>query len=147
VQAGETDGYPDLSFFNLEATYWQARDTDNLLLVHYNDLKADLEGEMRRIAAFLSIETPEALWPQLVEAATFETMKRNGAALIPLASKAFEGGSNRFFFKGTNGRWRDVITAEDLALYDQVAARMTPGLTRWVEQGRLGAGDPRTAPE
>lgn len=147
VQVGETDGYPELSFFDLEATYWQARHTDNLLLVHYNDLTADLAGEMRRIAAFLSIEPPEARWPELVEAATFETMKRNGAILIPHASGAWEGGSDRFLFKGTNGRWREVMTAEDLALYDQVAARMTPGLARWVEQGRLGAGDPRTAPE
>ena len=147
VQAGETDGYPDLSFFNLEAIYWQARHTDNLLLVHYNDLQADLEGEMRRIAAFLSIAPPEEMWPQLVEAATFAAMKRDGATLLPMVNVAFEGGSGRFFFKGTNGRWRDVMTAEDLALYDQVAARMTPGLARWIEQGRLGAGDPRVAPE
>ena len=102
---------------------------------------------MRRIAAFLSIETPDALWPQLVEAATFAAMKRNGAALMSEASPIYEGGSDRFLFKGTNGRWRDVMTAEDLALYDRVAARMTPGLARWIEQGRLGAGDPRTAPE
>ena len=147
VQPGETDGYPDLSFFNLEATYWQARQADNLLLVHYNDLKADLAGEMRRIADFLSIEVSDTLWPVLVEAATFETMKRNGATLMTGAEAIFEGGSDRFLFKGTNGRWRDVMTAEDLALYDQVAGRMTPGLARWLEQGRLGAGDPKTAPE
>ena len=66
---------------------------------------------------------------------------------MSMADKIYEGGSDRFLFKGTNGRWRDVMTDEDLALYDQVAARMTPGLARWVEQGRLGAGEPRTAPE
>jgi hypothetical protein len=50
-------------------------------MVHYNDLKADLSGEMKRIAAFLGIETPAALWPELVEAATFDKMKdrRRGA--------------------------------------------------------------------
>ena len=74
-------------------------------------------------------------------------MKRNGALLMPMASAVWDGGSDRFFYKGTNGRWRDVVTAEDLALYDQVAARMTPGLARWIEEGRLGAGNPRTAPE
>ncbi len=143
VAKGESDGFPDLSFFDLEATFWKARHRENLLLVHYNDLKADLDVEMRRIAAFLSIEHPESLWPSLVEAATFDAMKRNGAALMPRAAMAFEGGSDRFLFKGTNGRWRDVMTADDLALYDRVASRMTPGLGRWVEQGRLGAGDPR----
>jgi len=41
VQAGETDGYPDLSFFNVEATYGRARHRENVLLVHFNELKAD----------------------------------------------------------------------------------------------------------
>jgi aryl sulfotransferase len=104
VMPGATDGYPDLSFFDFETTYWQARHADNLLLVHYNDLKADLDGEMRRIADFLSIETPPDLWPQLVEAATFAAMKREGEELLPGMENFFEGGVDRFLFKGSNGR-------------------------------------------
>jgi hypothetical protein len=57
----------------------------------------------------------------------------------------FAGGADRFLYKGTNGRWHDSMTADDLALYDQAAAGWTQGLTRWMEQGRLGAGDPQTA--
>ena len=134
-------------FFDLETTYWQARHVENLLLVHYNDLKADLDGEMRRIAEFLAVDPPREVWPSLVEAATFEAMKRNGKTILAGAEKVFEGGSDRFLFKGTNGRWRDVMTADDLALYDNAAKRLTPGLARWLENGRLIAGDPRTAPE
>jgi aryl sulfotransferase len=142
---GARDGCPDLSFFDLEATYWRARRTENLLLVHYNDLKADLEGEMRRIAGFLAIEPPAALWPRLVEAATFEAMKRHGETFLVRARDIFEGGADRFFFKGTNGRWRNEMTGEDLALCEQAVSRFTPGLAAWVEHGRLIAGDPRTA--
>jgi aryl sulfotransferase len=54
-------------FFSLERSYWTERRRSNLLLVHYNDLKADLTGEMKRIADFLGITTPNALWPQLVK--------------------------------------------------------------------------------
>lgn len=36
------------------------------LLVHYNDLKADLDGEMRRISDHLEIPVNEAIWPALV---------------------------------------------------------------------------------
>jgi aryl sulfotransferase len=82
VLPGTADGYPDVSFVDLETSYWQARRSDNLLLVHYNDLKLDLEAELRRIAAFLGIETPEALLPELVEAASFEAMKRDAAVLV-----------------------------------------------------------------
>ena len=49
---GQSDGSPMLSFFDLEAGYWAERRQPNLLLVHYNDLKHDLDGEMRRIPSF-----------------------------------------------------------------------------------------------
>lgn len=147
VVPGETDGYPGLSYFDLEATYWRARSASNLLLVHFNDLKEDLAGEMRRIAEFLALEPPREVWPSLMEAASFAVMKRNGKALLPDLAQVFDEGSDRFLFKGTNGRWREVMTADDLALYDQVATRLTPGLARWLQSGRLVAGDPRTAAE
>ncbi|HZZ89440.1 MAG TPA: sulfotransferase domain-containing protein, partial [Caulobacteraceae bacterium] len=77
-------------FFEIERSFWRERGRENVLLVHYNDLKADLAGEMKRIAAFLGIQTPDALWPQLVEAATFDAMKRDGAELLPGLDRVFE---------------------------------------------------------
>lgn len=148
IHPGVSDGFPGPSFFDFEGTYWRERRRSNLLLVHYNDLKADLASEMRRIADFLSIEVDPDVWPALVRAATFEDMKRQGSSLIPQTSFVFEGGSDRFLFKGSNGRWRDEIPPEDVALYDELAARrFSPGLARWIEGGRKEAGDPRRAPE
>jgi len=40
------------------ATFWDARDSSNVILVHYDDLKADLPGEMRRLAQRLDITVP-----------------------------------------------------------------------------------------
>ena len=73
-------------FFAIERSFWCERRRANMLLVHYNDLKADLSGDMKRIADFLGIETPDELWPQLVEAASFEAMKRDGGVLMAGAS-------------------------------------------------------------
>ena len=53
------------ALFDMERSYWTERQRENLLMVHYNDLKVDLPGEMKRIAAFLGIETPPALWPEM----------------------------------------------------------------------------------
>ena len=50
---------------------WARRDDPNVVLVHYADLSADLDGEMRRIAARLGIEVDASTWPALVDAATF----------------------------------------------------------------------------
>lgn len=95
--AGQTDGTPYPSYFNLEVGYWSERQRPNLLLVHYNDLLADLDTEMRRIAAFLAIEVDEAVWPSLVQAADFAAMQANGNALMPHLTNTLVGGANRFF--------------------------------------------------
>jgi aryl sulfotransferase len=135
-------------FFAIERSFWTERRRANLLLVHYNDLKADLSDEMKRIADFLGIETPDELWPKLVEAASFEAMKRDGGALLAGAERSFRNGHETFFFRGTNDRWLGVLTDSDLELYDRkVNAQLSPSLSRWLREGRLRAGDPTSAPD
>ena len=50
---------------------------------------------------------------------------------------AFQGGAKSFLFKGTNGRWRDVLTPDELAAYaKRVAELLPPDAAAWVERGR-----------
>jgi len=144
---GQTDGTPELSYFDLEAGYWAERRRANFLMVHFNDLLADLDTEMRRIAAFLGIEVNHAVWPSLVRTADFKEMQAHGEAITPGANRLFgEGGVRRFFNKGTNGRWRSILTDEDLALYDaKVREKFSPSLAAWLEGGRRATGEPREA--
>ena len=101
---------------------------------------------MQRIADFLEIDVPPALWPSLVEAATFETMQRDGAALLPGMENGFAEGTKTFLNKGTNNRWQGVLTEADQDLYAaRLAQETTPGLSAWLETGRQIAGDPRTS--
>lgn len=146
--AGAQDGSPFLSFFDFERTYWDARHHSNLLMVHYRDLKADLDGEMRRIADFLGIAVDEDIWPSLVKAATFEEMRRQGNTLAPRVMKMFSGGPADFFQKGENDRWRGVLDDTDLAAYEQkIETRLTPACARWLRSGRRNTGDPRQMPD
>jgi aryl sulfotransferase len=141
---GRTD-FDVSSFHAAEKSFWAARREPNVLLVHYNDLLADLDGEMRRIAAFLNIVTPEAVWPSLVQAARFDAMKRNGETLIPHAKIAWEGGHVGFLHAGSNQRWRDRLSDADIALYHERAKKdLPPALSRWLSAGRLASADPRT---
>jgi aryl sulfotransferase len=128
------------NFFDVVSTYWERRGQSNLLFAHYNDMKADLEGEMRRVAAFLEIDVPESKWPTVVERCTFESMRNSGTAIGDF-DRMFDGGLQGFIFKGTNGRWRDVLTAEDLELYRQKVTEALPNdCARWVEGGRHAIG-------
>ena len=135
----------ELPFCEFEQTYWERRRAPWLLMVHFGDLKADLEGEMRRIAGFLGIEAPASLIAELAQAARFETMKRQGEEMLPQLRFAFDNGAERFLNKGENGRWKDFLTEADLARYDALLkARLSPAHAAWIEHGRLAAGDPRT---
>jgi aryl sulfotransferase len=147
LQLAEQGTSPEggLSFFDFEMTYWRERKRDNLLLVHYNDLKADLPGEMEKVGAFLGINTPPELLPKLAQAASFDAMKREGKSLLPELDQIFDRGADRFINQGTNGRWRDVLKPEDIERYETLAReKLTPSAARWIEHGSRVAGDPRT---
>lgn len=51
-----------------------------MCFVHYADLLADLEDEMRRVAAFLDIDVPDALLPATVDRCRLDEMRASAAA-------------------------------------------------------------------
>ena len=53
-------------------TFRDAADELDVVHLHYDDLKDDLEGQMRQLAARLGIHVNEHRWPRLVQAATFD---------------------------------------------------------------------------
>jgi aryl sulfotransferase len=119
------DDYTACEMFELERSFWEERRRSNVLMVHYNDLKADRDGEMRRIAEFVGITIDEPLWSDMVEAAGFAAMKAGSEAMLP------------------NLAWRGVLTDADLADYRTLlAAETTPDLADWLENGRLASFDP-----
>ncbi len=133
---------PLLGMLEHVETFWRRRTDPTVLLVHYNDLKADLAGEMRRVAEFLDIDVPASQWPAVVERCTFESMQNRGPELGAI-DRFFDGGTKGFIFKGTNGRWRDVLTRDELAAYaGRVAEVLPPAGAAWLEGGRRAA-DPR----
>jgi len=134
----ENDGYPYFSSSHHAQTWWDFRHLPNILFVHYADLLAQPAVEIQRIADFLGIAVKPASLARIVDAVSFKSMKENGAAVIGGAEAFWEGGAQRFLNKGTNGRWREVLTAEELALYEQLKARtLSPECAAWLEQGRV----------
>src|SRR4030095_9099928 len=102
----------------------------NVLLVHFNNLKADLPGQMRRIASFLGIEIDESRFPAMIEHCGIDYMRRTSAE-SPILDMVFKNGGTTFFNKGTNGRWKDLLTAADLRKYDEVVQdSLTPDCAR-----------------
>ena len=135
----ESDGWPFWSHHHHLSTWWEVRDLPNVLLVHFGDLKADPETEMRRIATFCNIDVREDTWPALLATVGLDAMRAEALGLNDPMAMAFEGGAARFFYKGDNGRWRAVLTPDDLLLYESAATNLDPALRRWLEGGRHAA--------
>ena len=133
----DRDAYPNWPFWSHVQGWFDARHLPNLKLVHFADLKADLRGEIEKIAAFLEIEVAPELWPAILEHCSIDYM-RMVASRNERAKTVFKNGGATFINKGTNGRWRDVLTADDIARYEaEVARHLTPECAEWLATGRL----------
>jgi aryl sulfotransferase len=132
----EQDGHPFWPFFENIRSWWAIRNLPNLLLLHYADLKADLPGQVRRIAAFLDQDLDEGRLPEIVEHASFGWMKAHAAQAAPLGGAIFEGGAATFINRGTNGRWQGELPDALSRRYEAVAEReLGPECARWLATG------------
>lgn len=117
------------------ATYWAVRDRPNVVLFHYDDLKTDLADQMRRLAAHLAITVPEELWPELVDAATFERMRDGADRIAPDTTHAIWQDNRQFFHRGVSGQWRELLDDDGLRRYQaRVAELADPDLARWLHR-------------
>ncbi len=135
----EHDGAPLWSFWENIRSWWEIRHLPNVLLVHFADLKAAPAAMIRDIAAFLEMEVASDTWPRILDHCSFDYMKLHAEQVVPLGGAPWEGGAGSFINKGTNGRWRDALTAADVARYQEIALeQLGPDCARWLEHGARG---------
>jgi aryl sulfotransferase len=142
----EDDTPPDdgleLLLHHLE-TFWDRRQAANVVLVHYGDLQADLEGEMRHLAGRLGIVIDEDAWPGLVAEARFDRMRDRADEVAPqLTIDGMWRDTSRFFNRGESGQWRTFLSSEDMSRYEaRVRQLAAPDLATWAHCGwQVGHG-------
>jgi len=132
----DNDGDPFWPFWENVRGWWAIKDQPNVLLVHFEDLKRDLPGEMKRIADFLEIEIDRARFPEMVEHCGFDWMKAHASRAAPLGGVFWDGGAETFINKGVNGRWRDTLSLRDVTDYEmRSVAELGPICARWLAGG------------
>ncbi|HIG10546.1 MAG: sulfotransferase domain-containing protein [bacterium] len=136
----ERDGFPFWPFWENIRSWWEIRELPNVLFVHFADLKRDMSAEIRRIAGFLEIPIDEAIWPAILEHCSFQWMKKNAVKSVPLGGAFWDAGAEVFINKGVNGRWTEVLTAEESEVYERrTVAELGPECARWLAHGTLDA--------
>ena len=109
---------------------------ENILRLHYADMKRDLAGSVRKIARHIGISHPAELISKIVEAATFESMKSHVNRFGLVAGEGFWRDDARFFNNAESNKWEGVLTQADLAEYDTAISRLLDSEARcWLEWG------------
>jgi aryl sulfotransferase len=120
------------------AGFWEVRDRDDVVLLHYDDLQTDLDGEMRRLADRLGIEVPGGHWPTLVKAATFDDMRRRADERAPDTANRIWKSTTDFFHRGTSGQWQGLFDAELADHYKARVRELAPAdLVAWLHRESL----------
>lgn len=134
----DDDAYPMWPFWEHVKSWWDLRHEPNVQFVHFSDLKKDMPGEIRRIAAFLGIRPDEQRWEQLLEYCSFEWMKAHPRNVVPLGMLLPED-EGAFMHRGANCRWNAVLSEQDSAEYE-ARARQELGeeCAAWLMYGATG---------
>jgi aryl sulfotransferase len=131
---GAPFGLPLLYFYE---TFWAFRDLPNIHFTHYADLRKDLAGEMKRLAAFLGGGISEADIDALTTAASFDAMRAGADQAAPGAEWG-EWRSNTDFFRAARlESWREILSQENQSLYETASAKLDPALKAWLDNGGL----------
>ena len=138
--AWESEGYPFWGNLHHTETWWQFRHLENILFVHFADLLSNLLGEISRIANFLDIAISDEELIHVAHGVSLAEMRKEAIFSDAGLVKSFVGGADTFFFKGVNGRWKDVLSADELELYyAKVNELLSRDAKQWLEKGRDAA--------
>ena len=97
-----------------------------------------MPGNIRKIAEFIDVEIDESRFSDILKHCSFDYMKENATKSTPLGGMFWDEGAKVFIHKGENGRWRDLLTAEDIAAYEKLAVeKLGEECAHWLATGHF----------
>ncbi|MGK2879531.1 MAG: sulfotransferase domain-containing protein [Mycobacterium sp.] len=121
-------------------TFWQRRFLPNVWLVHYADLRADLPGELVRLAQVLQIPLTRARADELAGYATLSAMRSRASDLAPNAGDHILLSNEQFFRAGGLGEWQRYFTEPETMRFRHRIHELRPprDMLAWAQFGRRG---------
>lgn len=111
---------------------WGRTQEGNVVLVHFDDLKNDLDKEARRLARRLDIDVPEDRWSALIQAATLDEMRARADRLTPDPAGLFKD-KRAFFRSGESGAGAALLGEVGYARYLERSAQLAhPEMLAWL---------------
>lgn len=112
---------------------WSRRGDPNVVLVHYDDLLADLVSQVRRLAGLLDLELPGTA-EDIAAGLTLERMRTRSDRLAPDPQGVLRD-TKAFFRRGTSGAGAELLDDRMLAAYYRRAEALAPpDLLAWLHR-------------
>lgn len=111
--------------------FWKKRNDPNVLFLKYEDMKRDLTGTIAKCAHFLGVESKisEKDVVELCDHLNFDRMQKNPAVNIDSYLHLHRDSEKgvQFIRKGQIGDWKNYMTAELSARFDEWTRQNTDG--------------------
>jgi hypothetical protein len=99
------------------AGFWAQRHRPNVLILNFASMKRDLEGTVRRIAAFLDIQVSDEVIQEVCRRSSFEYMKSIDGKFAPYRGAPWRK-RTWMMRKGRQGHASELLTPEQQAQID-----------------------------
>ena len=115
---------------------WRRRDDGNVVLVHYEDLQADLAGQMRRLADRLRFDVRAEALARARGGGDLRGRCGSGRTGSPRTRSGSSRTARRSSAAAAQATGAPYSSAGDLARYEQRAAALAPAdLLAWLHRG------------
>lgn len=113
---------------------WGRRNDPNVVLVHFDDLRGDLGGQMRHLVTRLGLDRFAHEMSELVAAASIDAMRQRATELAP-DPQGILLDPRAFFRQGISGAGSTVASRSDLARYRRRVGELAPpDLLAWLHR-------------
>ncbi len=131
----DTNGYECCDLLDIMKSWWELRNEPNVLLLHYQQLKNDLPGQIARLAEFFSIDPGSLRMDAIVEHCSFDYMSARAEKMAPFGG-AHMSSAKAFFHKGLKRNHRTELTPKQVERFDRVALdKLGTKCAHWLETG------------
>jgi aryl sulfotransferase len=136
---GATDAMDLRSIVHHYQSFKKWEHLPNVHLLHYADMKANLDGQVRRIAEIMGYDRKDPLLDEVINGSTFASVKAKAIEDAKTNSSEFFPHPDRFFDSGTSNKWVGKLTDAEIAAFDERMKELLPeDQVAWLLWGSKG---------